>query len=360
VPRPAPFSVTRLAWDMGTAYELFVSLHVLHEPEFYELRPSWAAGIRYRISLPERTFLEEVVPLLRSPQKQLNFVYHLPAPKDARSALRALREIPPAERGAVLLDLHQGNRPEAVRLLEIAGRGEWSKTDLAELAPILCNEEPSHTEEQLVKFLERWKHPLDFGKMMLQALEAYNEAFFEKEEKRIEPVLQAGLERAQTLAERLSPPELIAELSRGYHAAEDLGPTLVVVPEFWMTPLIVLDSIGPEMKLFLFGARPATMSAIPGEQVPDGLLRTLKALADPTRLKILRYLYNEELGPAELARRLDLRVPTIIHHLRELRLAGLVNLTIRGQEKRYQARLEAFDDTNADMKRFITNTIAEG
>ena len=350
---------TELRWDVGTAYELFVSLHVLHEPEFYELRPSWAAGIRYRVSLPERTFLEEVVPFLRAPQRQFNFIYHLAAPKDVRSALRALRELPLMDRGPILLDLHIGGHPEDACLLEIAQRGSWDKRDLDFLAPILCKEEPCHSEEQLVKFLDRWQHPKEFGRMLLQSLEAYNQAFFEKEEKRIEPVLQAGLDHARELAERLSPPELIAELSRGYHSADPLSKTLIVVPNFWMTPLICLDAISPDEKVFLFGARPATMSAIPGEQVPDGLLRTLKALADPTRLKILRMLYQEELGPAELARRLDLRVPTIIHHMKELRLAGLVNLTVRGQEKRYRARLEAFDDTNADMKRFIMNAQGE-
>jgi DNA-binding transcriptional ArsR family regulator len=101
------------------------------------------------------------------------------------------------------------------------------------------------------------------------------------------------------------------------------------------------------------------MSTIPGEPVPDGLLRTLKALADPTRLKILRYLYKEELEPSELSRRLDLRGPTIIHHLRELRLAGLVILTLRGQEKHYRARLEALDSTNKDLKGFIANLSEE-
>ena len=350
---------TTLIWDVGTAYELFVSLHVLHEPEYYELRPSWAAGIRYRISLPERTFLEEVVPFLGAPQKQLNWVYHLPPPKDVRSALHALREMPAAERGITLLDLREGARPEAERLLQIAQKRSWDKDDLAGLAPILCKGEPAHSEEQLVKFLDRWQHPDDFGKMLLQGLEAFDQAFFEKEEKRIEPVLQAGLEQARRISENLSPVELIAALSRGYHPTETIEKNLIIVPNFWMTPLICLEKIAAEQQLFLFGARPATMSAIPGEQVPDGLLRTLKALADPTRLKILRLLYEEELGPAELARRLDLRVPTIIHHLKELRLAGLVNLTIRGQEKRYRARLEAFDDTNADMKRFITNVPGE-
>jgi DNA-binding transcriptional ArsR family regulator len=81
----------------------------------------------------------------------------------------------------------------------------------------------------------------------------------------------------------------------------------------------------------------------------------LKALADPTRLKILRILNQEELGPTELSRRLDLRGPTIIHHLRELRLAGLVILTLRGQEKHYRARLEALDTAHLDLKGFITN-----
>ena len=137
-----------LAWDIGTAYELFVSLHVLHEPEFYELRPSWAAGIRYRISLPERTFLEEVAPFLRSPQKQLNWVYHLPAPKDAHTALHALRLLPAAERGLALLDVFEGGRPEDGCLLEIARRGSWDKAELDFLAPLLCKEEPCHSEAE--------------------------------------------------------------------------------------------------------------------------------------------------------------------------------------------------------------------
>jgi len=47
---------TSLIWDVGTAYELFVSLLVLHEPEFYDLRPSWAVKILARIPTAERTF----------------------------------------------------------------------------------------------------------------------------------------------------------------------------------------------------------------------------------------------------------------------------------------------------------------
>jgi DNA-binding transcriptional ArsR family regulator len=351
----SPAKRTTLIWDIGTAYELFVSLHVLHEPEFYGLRPAWAAGIRSRISLPERTFLEEVVPFLGLAEKQLRWIYRLPQPKDARSVFHALQNTPPDKRGIALLGLEASDQPEAKRLLEIAKRRAWDKEDLAELTPIFCSEEPLHSAEELVRFLDRWQHPDDFGKMLLLALEAYHQAFFEKEEKRIWPVLQAGLQHARDLSKRLEPSELITELSQGYKVTGAIGKHLIVVPNFWATPMICLEKVGTDETLFLFGARPPTMSAIPGEQVPDGLLRRLKALSDPTRLTILRYLSQEDLGPTELARRLDLRGPTIIHHLRELRLAGLVNFTVEGQEKRYQTRLEAIDDTHVDLKRFITN-----
>ena len=79
-----------LLWEMGTGYELFISLTVLHGPEYYGVRASWAAGIRSRIPAPERKFLEEVVPFLPFP---LGWVHNLPEPRDSISALWALRQI---------------------------------------------------------------------------------------------------------------------------------------------------------------------------------------------------------------------------------------------------------------------------
>lgn len=81
------------------------------------------------------------------------------------------------------------------------------------------------------------------------------------------------------------------------------------------------------------------MSLVPGEVVPDALHLSLKALADPTRLRILRYLIAQPLTPAQLSRRLRLRVPTVVHHLHALRLAGLIHVTLEaGGERRYAAR----------------------
>jgi DNA-binding transcriptional ArsR family regulator len=346
----AAAQTTTLGWDVGTAYELFVSLHVLHEPERYDLRPSWTAKIRSRIPTTERTFLEEIQSFFSFP---LGWVHRLPQPKNAITVLYALQQIPAAQRSVTLLELDKGIKPESKRLLQIAERRRWDKEDLSVLVPLMCKDSVDQNERGLIKYLNWWVRPEDFGTMLYSSLQAYYQAFFEQEEQRVGPVLEAGIEHAKQLASRLTIPELIAELSQGIRYTEALGKELIVVPTFWMTPLVHLDAVGPDQKIFLFGARPSTMSAIPGELVPDGLLIALKALADPTRLKILRYLSQQELTPSELARRLNLRAPTVTHHLKELRLAGLINVTLHGQEKLYRTRLGALDSIHVNLKGFL-------
>ena len=39
-------STESLSWDLGTAYDFFISLHVLHNPDKFGLRGSWAAALR--------------------------------------------------------------------------------------------------------------------------------------------------------------------------------------------------------------------------------------------------------------------------------------------------------------------------
>jgi DNA-binding transcriptional ArsR family regulator len=166
--------------------------------------------------------------------------------------------------------------------------------------------------------------------------------FFSEEEKRIAPVLQSGLERARDLAQDLPIPDLIEELSQGVHFDQEFDVAeLVLVPAYWSTPLLLYNKIRPDRMMMLFGVRPPDASLVPGEAVPDALLKALKAMADPTRLNILRYLANDSLTPSQLSRRLRLRAPTVTHHLNTLRLAGLVHLDLEeGSERRYTVRRE--------------------
>jgi len=345
-----------IRWELATSYELFMSLHVLHMPEYYGIRASWAAGIRSRIPAVERKFLEEVLPFMGFP---IGWAYNLPAPKDAISALWALKQIPAAERMLALFECgEEATSQESCNkvLLDIARRGSWDEKDLKTYSAELMENKWKHNEAAVKTYLDWWTRLEEFGEKFLNALQAYHQAFFEDEEKRVLPVLQAGLKNAQEAAQNISLTELIPLLSKGIHYDEIKNfKEVVIAPAYWTTPLIVLEKLNDDQILLLFGARPDTMSAIPGELVPDSLLRTLKALADPTRLKILHYLTQGEVTPSELARRLNLRAPTVTHHLSELRFSGLVNVTYRGQEKLYTSRLEALDTTCENLRDFLQN-----
>jgi DNA-binding transcriptional ArsR family regulator len=200
-----------------------------------------------------------------------------------------------------------------------------------------------------------WSQPEAFGEDYLSALRAYVQVFFAEEENRICAALEEAQQRAQAMAERLAIPDLLEALSQGVRFASlpDLN-ELVLAPSYWSTPLVFYRLIDEHSMLLLYGARPDTVSLVPGEVVPDALLRALKALADPTRLRILHYLAAKPQTPAQLSRRLRLRPPTVVHHLSVLRLAGLVYLTLEpGDERRYAARIEMLSSTFEQLHGFI-------
>jgi len=64
-------------------------------------------------------------------------------------------------------------------------------------------------------------------------------------------------------------------------------------------------------------------------------VKILKALADHTRMRILRLLYHEELNVYELCRVLDMPQPRISRHLGALREAELVNVRKEGTKVYY-------------------------
>ncbi|MFH1446959.1 MAG: winged helix-turn-helix domain-containing protein, partial [Chloroflexota bacterium] len=125
-------------------------------------------------------------------------------------------------------------------------------------------------------------------------------------------------------------------------------------PSFWGAPFLFYDHLDTHTNMLLFGARPDDCTLVPGDIVPESLLRGLKALADPTRLRILRSLNKVPQTPTQLAHILRLRAPTVIHHLRALRLAGLVQVTVSSQgERNYATRFESFGNTQDKLQIFI-------
>ncbi len=345
-------------WDTGTAYDFFVSLFVLHHAADFGLRPSWAAGVRQRVPSPKREFLERLCSFAVVP---LNWISSLHQPKDAPQALRAIADLAPADRLPALTLLPETPAEVREMLLGIANRHAWHSAEQEFLRTSYLHRDALLEPVTLSNLLELSADPEGSGEMLLAALQEYYRVFFVEEEAHIRPALQKGLARAQELAERLSVDALIEELSRDIHF-ESLKTTaeLTLTPSYWSSPLVFITKPEAGKALLLFGIRPEASpqglveSRAPGTEAPDLLVTVLKSLADPTRLRILRYLVAQPLSPTELARRLRLRPPTVIHHLNTLRLAGLVYITVsENNERRYAARLETLNKITAALIEFL-------
>lgn len=86
---------------------------------------------------------------------------------------------------------------------------------------------------------------------------------------------------------------------------------------------------------------PLMAAPLEPDQAVD-LAKAFKAMADPVRLRLLSLITsaNGEVCVCELTPRFDLTGPTISHHLKVLREAGLVDSERRGTWVYYRPRTE--------------------
>jgi DNA-binding transcriptional ArsR family regulator len=341
-----------LNWDVGTVYDLFASLVVLHHPANFGLRPAWAAGVRSRVPAAQRETLELTLSILPMP---LQWMQTLPEPRDCATAFQELQKIPPAQR-LIALSVSEDTPTEIRSLLQKLSTGEKaSQPDIDALKAFLQRRGKINDPVTLEKFLHAVSRPVEFGDELLNALQVYFQVFFREEEVRLLPLLNTSLENAKRQAAEIPLPALLEQLTGGVEVLPRVNtPKLLLVPSYWCAPLIFLGKVSAERTLLVFGCRSEDESRIPADQAPKALVRSLKALADPTRLHILHDLGNESLTPTELARRLRLRAPTVVHHLNMLRLCGLVHITLEANgEKRYSLRAGALQALLQDTQHFL-------
>jgi DNA-binding transcriptional ArsR family regulator len=345
----------KIGWDHGTAFDLFASLFVIHKPADFGLRPSWAAGIRSRLSSESRDLFSLTLHHMNIP---IPWLLGLPQPKPARVVLDTLDALRPEQILPALSfsqDMHEPCEQIAQKVL---AQGSWNDADVEAYRSCVGPEHPATPsgEPALIgRWLDCWANPGRFGEAYRRGLREYYEVFFREEERRILPDVERSLARAQELAGRVSAAELFETLSRGirveYHVKQR---ELVLVPCWWCSPRILYANVAPGRQVVLFGARPAEASLVPGDSVPGELLLSLEALSDPTRLAILQALVETPLSQADIARRLHLRPPTISHHLKSLRIAGLIAYIGEGSgETRYGVRVAQIAETCSQLKGFL-------
>lgn len=82
------------------------------------------------------------------------------------------------------------------------------------------------------------------------------------------------------------------------------------------------------------------------EEESQMLVQFLKVLADESRLRILGILAGQEASVEELAAYLNLKTPTVSHHLNRLRELNMVEMESKGNVHIYRFRAESLHRLN--------------
>ncbi len=347
---------------MGTGYDLLVSAYVLHRPRQFGLPAPWAAGVRGRLSPEGRAALKEFFggELSYAFTLPLQIVHQLPPPRDAAMVIAALKAIPGEH---FLRDTHHPFSPDdedypELRIVMRALDGEHINDEERRKMLEWMNKESKRKvdpPERDALFAMIADQPAT-KQRYIAALEEYYHAYFAEEEQRSAPILAEALANAEAEANHRSPLELLEELSHGFtfSATTTTLRRLTIVPSFWTKPWVFIYGLNNDETLLLYGARPEWARLVPGEEVPDAAIRTLKTLADPTRLRLLRMLAEQPRAPQEMAREIKLSLPTILHHLHELRLAGLVRLEVGDKGARmYYLRWQEAEAALSAVRGFV-------
>jgi len=158
---------------------------------------------------------------------------------------------------------------------------------------------------------------------LVDLLGGWNDEYFSRLDGAIISALESG---AAALRERLAgaePQSFVEDVSGGVVLLPSPEvSTVVLVPQYHVRPWsLVLPYKGTTFLLF----PQETALAQPGEPHPR-LVRSAKALGDPGRLRMLRFLGEQPRSFTEIVGELGLANSTINYHLGLLRAAGLVRV----------------------------------
>ena len=189
------------------------------------------------------------------------------------------------------------------------------------------------------------RDPEDTRQRLVGLLRRFYEAVYAPEEERVRELVRRDAEAKREQQKRLPPEGFVEEATGGLVPDPTVAAEVVVAPSWYVRPYtLVADHVGTRTYIV-----PVVHSST--QQSPeDRLLRVARALADQSRLRILRLLARREMYVQEVAEALGTSHVTALHHLATLRAARLVRVVERRNLRYYQLRPETLEEAAADFK----------
>jgi DNA-binding transcriptional ArsR family regulator len=347
-------------WDCGTAYDLLLSAHTILNPRSHGIAAPWAAGVRKRLAPQSQRDFKAFYSSSHSYRAYtpLHLVHEMYQPKDARHFLDYVEAIPDDDFSRRMHFPHIDDET-ITRVTEKALKGEKIKDSELEsyrrgITRIAGATLPPAAEVRRL-FMEM-ADPKETKKRWLAVMREYHSAFFAEEEKREKPVLERMVDEAREMAASSTVSDTVERVSHGFTISQDIDlRRLVLAPSIWFHPFTIRMQLAERELLVVWGAHPPGYKLVPGELVPDEALLVLRALGDATRLRLLRLIAAEPRSLQSLAQEVKLSLPTVSHHIRELRGAGLIRLEIggSGRESKYTVRWPSAQQAFRELEEFV-------
>jgi DNA-binding transcriptional ArsR family regulator len=148
--------------------------------------------------------------------------------------------------------------------------------------------------------------------------------------------LERDADHKRSLARRMDPERLIEKATNGITVSAQPGlDGVVLVPSVIVRPWAIIAERGTT-RIICYSVDEEILGSDP-DAPPIWLVQFYKALGDERRLTILKRLAEGPASFGELVELLDLAKSTVHHHVRQLRTAGVVRVTV-GDDKEYSLR----------------------
>ena len=337
----------------GSAFELLASAFVvtLGQPEVqeYEAGPELFERTNGAASPGLLSQLEEV----GCGDLWLGLIgqaYDSPEPRQVASFLEYLAAADPVavRRGLVAMQVHA--KEASAELIDLAAAGDAGA--IGQLAA-LCEEECASGLRRLLAL-----KPAKSLEALIRVLRRFDAEVFQGGQETA-AALARDAEEKRALAGTMPPGRLVEMATNGVtFTMQPEVSGVVLVPSAVTRPWVANLEHG-NLRIFVYPVAEEVLSADPDAPSP-WMLGFYKALADESRLRILNMLASGPASLGQVAERLGLAKSTVIHHMRALRTAGLVLITV-GADKEYSLRPQAIPEAGRMLRTYLSGPAgAEG
>jgi len=166
------------------------------------------------------------------------------------------------------------------------------------------------------------------------------------------PALRRDADEKSSLARSMKPQRLVESATNGVTFEMHAHMTgVLLVPSKIIRPWTVMTEHNG-LQVFAYSVADEHLNADP-DAPPGYLVELYKALGDERRLKMLSFLAEGDRGLMEIAEHVELAKSTTHHHLRILRSAGLVRVTVGGS-KTYSLRADRVPEAGRLLDAYLT------